>query len=202
MQEACDPPACGLMTVSAFAAEQFTVRFAIAVTGCAIEAGLFRFFGDRQSQKALHVINHLTCHARMALLACRAVRAYSKKGGMIHFGRTNCAGMLCMAAAAILNGRMKGGRLLAEIDSGGRVACNASGCLDTPRRRVARLALSGQERMFLGQGAGQEGIPPTRNRRRSRLVKRDDGHHAAGDSHCDQRRVKKSELLHGSHRSP
>ena len=170
MQEACDPPACGRMTISALAAEQVTVWFTIAVTISAIEASLFRLPRDRQSQEALHVINHLAWHARMALRAYRARRANSKKRSVVHLDRTDSAGMLCMATAAILNGRMKGGWLFAEIDRGGRVTCDASGGFDAPRRRVARLALSGEERMFLRQGAGQEEIPPTRNRRRSRLV--------------------------------
>ena len=69
---------------------------------------------------------------------------------MIHFGRTNCAGVLYMAATAILNSGMKGGRLLAEIGSGRRVARDASGCLDAPRRRVAGLAFSGQECVLFG----------------------------------------------------
>jgi len=150
MQEARDPPACGLMAVSAFAAEQVAVWFAIAVTTRAIEAGLFRLLRDRQSQEALDVVNHLAWHARMALRAYRDMRANSKERSMIHFSRTDSAGMLDVAAAAILNGRMKGGRLLAEIGGSRRVARDACGCLDAPRRRVAGLAFSGQECVLLG----------------------------------------------------
>ena len=41
VQEACNSPAAGLMTVAALSAEQVPVRLAVAVTACAVQPGLF-----------------------------------------------------------------------------------------------------------------------------------------------------------------
>ena len=95
------------------------------------------------------------------------MRADSKKCGMIHLGGTDGADVLDVTATAILNVGMECGRLLAEIASGCRVARDASGSLDAPRRRVAGFALSGKERVLLREKTRLEGFSPTRERCRS-----------------------------------
>ena len=121
---------------------------------------------------------------------------------MIHPGRTSGPLMLDVAAAAVLNVGMECGWLLAEVGSGSGMARDAGSRFHAPGWRVTRFALVAEEGVLHGEGPGLEEALPTRYRCRSRAVEGDDSRYAAHDSDGDQRRIKKSKLLHESHRRP
>ena len=83
---------------------------------------------------------------------------------MIHLGRPSRPLMLDVAAATVLNVRVERSRLLAEVDGGSGMACDASGRFHAPGWRVARFALVAEEGVLHGKGSGLKEAPPTRNR--------------------------------------
>ena len=73
---------------------------------------------------------------------------------MIHLGRAGATLMLDVAAATVLNVRVKGCWLLTKIGSGSGMARDAGGRLHSPDWRVTRFALVAEEGVLRGEWAG------------------------------------------------
>ncbi|KAH2841682.1 hypothetical protein KXW36_000895, partial [Aspergillus fumigatus] len=118
MEKLRNSPCIECVTAHAFAPEQSAVRFSIAVTADAVEAGLLRFVGVRYAQEFLHIGDHLSHDCARRRVCFMWKRPNAQKRGVIHPRRPHAARMLEMAAAALLARRVECRRLLPEIRSG------------------------------------------------------------------------------------
>lgn len=70
---------------------------------------------------------------------------------MVHLGRTGATLMLDMAAAAVLNARMKSGGLLAKVEGGGGMAGDAGGRVHSLGWCVTRFTLIDEKGVLRGE---------------------------------------------------
>lgn len=130
MKKSGDAPCGCFMTSGAVAYKQLPVRIAGAVTSREVQAVLLGVPGHSHAEKGGHVLHHLARDARMARRICRQMRADAQERSMIHLGWPIGRLVLDMAAAAILDVRVKRRRLPGEIGSRGGVAGDAGSCFD------------------------------------------------------------------------
>lgn len=121
---------------------------------------------------------------------------------MVHLGGTNSARMLDVTSATFFAGRMKSGRLLAQIGGGRRMAGDAGGRLDAFCWRMARLAFLGQKRMLFRKRTRDDGICPAGNRQGTVAVQADRYRRYACDGERYKGHIDERAYAHVSHRSP
>lgn len=150
LQEACDLPGFGLMTVGTLLAEQSFVPVAVTMAGGAIERLAFR--GRSCAGNLCEVVLESThiCRGRLSRInrgMCPA-NAGRKEDGMIYLGRPHIRTLvLDMAASAFSDRDVEGSRLLGEWEGIRRVASDAGRGFDAPVRSMTALALCPEERV-------------------------------------------------------
>lgn len=189
------------MASRALRPEKFAMRVLIAMTARAIQGTLLGL-SKRNSQEVGHVCKHLSRHPGMTSRPNGDMRPYSLERSVIHPGGPLATLVLAMAAAAVLNGGVEGGRLLCKVCRRTGVAFDACRCFDPASRRVAAFAFAVQKGVSGRKSAGLESCAPTGDCGRSGPIKagqRDDGGDCAAD---DQDEIEAVDVLHVSHRSP